>query len=56
MENITISNCLTNSDLIKITGVESEIKFSDVTITNSTSYGSILNDISNHVCIKNFYK
>jgi len=51
MKNITISNCKTNSDLIKITGIESVIKISDVAITNSTSYGSILNDISNHVSI-----
>jgi len=54
MENTIILNCKTNSDLIKITGIESVIKVTDITMTNNTLYGYILNDISNHVCIKKY--
>lgn len=55
IENSVISNGRSNGDFISINGDLSFINFSNVTINEIYSYGSLLNNISNNVCIyKNF--
>jgi len=51
LDNIKISNCKTNSDIIKVIGINSLINFSNSNMTNNTLYGYILNDVSEEVCI-----
>lgn len=51
MNNVTIRNCQTNSDLITISGNNSYIKLTNINFSDNISYGSLLNNISQEVSI-----
>ncbi|ORX40407.1 hypothetical protein BCR36DRAFT_222681, partial [Piromyces finnis] len=50
--DLSINNCKSNSDLIKIAGNDVQIEISHTTIKNIFSYGSVINDIA----LKSFVK
>ncbi|ORX44484.1 hypothetical protein BCR36DRAFT_359576 [Piromyces finnis] len=52
MKNTDIKSCQSNGDLILIKGDTTLIEFSNVSITNVSAYGSILNNISKNSIIE----
>jgi len=55
MNEVTINKCMSNGDFIIIQGSKSNIKFENMNINNTISYGSLINNLSFNVCNPSFY-
>jgi len=51
LKNSTIEDCKSNGDLIMIKGEKATMNFNNSKINNITSYGSLINNISQNVSI-----
>ncbi|ORY18280.1 hypothetical protein LY90DRAFT_517451 [Neocallimastix californiae] len=57
MNEVTINKCMSNGDFIIIQGSKSNIKFENMNINNTISYGSLINNLSfnSEIIISNAY-